>query len=307
MNLKQLETFYWIHRLGSFNAAAERLFATQSTVSMRIQELEQSFGVKLFDRSHRTARLTPKGNELLAYAEHLLEITAEMDACITANDAMSGRMRVGVVELVASSWLPAFIRTLHERHPNIGLDIEVALSFELTERLREGALDLVFAMGRPPGTEIIARALGTMQLEWMAGSGLGLPPGVVSPQALRDVSFITLNRRSYHHARVESWLKSNRIRTQRLIVCNSMAVASSLVQTGLGISLLPPLWYEREIEAGSMRVVHTTDRLTPVEVCSMYASGHTKAMAALATEIAYGVSTFAKCDQKSMEREAEAV
>ena len=62
MNMKQLETFYWVERLGSFSAAAERVHATQSTISMRIQELEQSLGVKLFDLSHRMARLTQFAN-----------------------------------------------------------------------------------------------------------------------------------------------------------------------------------------------------------------------------------------------------
>ena len=55
MNLKQIETFYWAAKLGSFTAAAERLSATQSTVSMRIQELERDFGVALFDRRLRAA------------------------------------------------------------------------------------------------------------------------------------------------------------------------------------------------------------------------------------------------------------
>jgi DNA-binding transcriptional LysR family regulator len=63
MNLRQVETFYWAAKLGSFSAAAERMNATQSTVSMRIQEIERDLGVALFDRVQRTARLTPKGRE----------------------------------------------------------------------------------------------------------------------------------------------------------------------------------------------------------------------------------------------------
>ena len=76
MNMKQLETFYWVERLGSFSAAAERVHATQSTISMRIQELEQSLGVRLFDRSHRMARLTAKGRELLPYVRQMVELTS---------------------------------------------------------------------------------------------------------------------------------------------------------------------------------------------------------------------------------------
>ena len=75
-NLKQLETFYWAAKLGSFTAAAERLNYTQSTVSMRIHDLEQNLGVSLFDRSQRTARITSKGRDLLKHAEELLNLSA---------------------------------------------------------------------------------------------------------------------------------------------------------------------------------------------------------------------------------------
>ena len=61
MNLKQLEAFLAIARHGGFIEAAERLNLTQSTISVRIKELEQDLGVLLFDRSRRQIQLTPKG------------------------------------------------------------------------------------------------------------------------------------------------------------------------------------------------------------------------------------------------------
>src|SRR5262249_51503225 len=76
MNLRQLETFYWVAKLGSFSAAADRLNATQSTVSMRIQDLERDFGHTLFDRGRRGARITAMGRELMRYAEEVLRLSA---------------------------------------------------------------------------------------------------------------------------------------------------------------------------------------------------------------------------------------
>ena len=96
MNLKQLETFYWAAKLGSFTAAAQRVNSTQSTVSMRIHELEQAFGVDLFDRSQRTARVTARGRELIRYAEQMLSLSAEMRDRISAPHSIPGVVRVGV-------------------------------------------------------------------------------------------------------------------------------------------------------------------------------------------------------------------
>lgn len=298
MNIKQLETFYWISRLGSFSAAAERVFATQSTVSMRIQELEGSLGVTLFDRSHRTARLTPKGKELVAYVEQLIGLTAEMQRHITPPDALSGLVRVGVVEIVAASWLPRFIRALHESYPNIKLELEVALSFELTEKLRAGSLDVVFALGRPPGTNYVAESLGSIDWEWMASPTLGIPEGVVTPQALQRWPFITLNRLSYHNARVQAWMRENRVRCDRIIMCNSMTMAATLVAAGLGISLLPPTCYRREIEEGSLKIVRTKNDNSWAEVFAMYPVDEFQPLSGLITEVAARVSDFERTDAK---------
>ena len=79
MNLRQLQTFYWVVRLGTFASAAEHLRTTQSTVSARIHELEIDLGVGLFDRTHRAAKLTPKGKELVTYAERFVALMLEME------------------------------------------------------------------------------------------------------------------------------------------------------------------------------------------------------------------------------------
>ena len=73
LTLKQLEAVYWVARLGTFGAAADRLYTTQSAISKRINELEVFFVTSLFDRSRRTVQLTAKGRELLEAAEEMLQ------------------------------------------------------------------------------------------------------------------------------------------------------------------------------------------------------------------------------------------
>jgi DNA-binding transcriptional LysR family regulator len=90
VTLQQLETFFWTATLRSFSAAAERLCATQSAVSMWVRELERALGVELFDRTHRAARLTPKGRELLDYASRILDLSTELEHRIAAPDAIWG-------------------------------------------------------------------------------------------------------------------------------------------------------------------------------------------------------------------------
>ena len=74
MRLEQIEAFFWVARLGSFHAAARHLRLAQPSVSARMRELERHLGAPLFDRTGRAARLTPKGRELLGYAQQILSL-----------------------------------------------------------------------------------------------------------------------------------------------------------------------------------------------------------------------------------------
>jgi DNA-binding transcriptional LysR family regulator len=290
VNLRHLETFYWIARLGSFTAAAQRLLSTQSTVSSRIRDLEQSLGVRLFDRDRRSARLTPKGKELVLYAERLLELTHEMQQRITPSESVTGLIRVGVVEIIAYTWLPQFIRALRLTYPNIALELEIALTAELMEKLVNGSLDVVFALGNPPSANYVSEPLGSIQLEWMAHPELGLPARAVAPKTLEQFPFITLNRHSYHHATIQSWMKQNQVRCRKVIVCNSLMVAANLVSAGVGISLLPPACYAREMEQGTLRIVRTTAAMPPVHFAGIYPLDEFQPLAPLVTELAVKVS-----------------
>src|SRR5689334_12425765 len=106
LTLIQLETFYWVARLGGFQAAADRLNTTQPGVSTRIRHLEQTLGVPLFDRSGRSARLTPRGRDLVEYAQRMLGLADSIRQHIGDSSALVGRIRLGVADTAALTWLP---------------------------------------------------------------------------------------------------------------------------------------------------------------------------------------------------------
>ena len=74
MEFRQLKTFRLVARTRSFTKAAALAHCTQSTVSAQIKALEESLGVRLFDRLGREVSLTVAGKELCRYAEKLLEL-----------------------------------------------------------------------------------------------------------------------------------------------------------------------------------------------------------------------------------------
>ena len=73
MTLQQLKYLIEVARLGSFNAAAQELYLSQSTLSMSIKDLEDELGIQIFLRSNRGLTLTNDGTELLSYARQVVE------------------------------------------------------------------------------------------------------------------------------------------------------------------------------------------------------------------------------------------
>ena len=112
MRLKQITTFYWAAKLGSFVKAAHHLNATQSAVSVRIQQLESRLGTTLFHRAQGAARLTSEGELLLPLAEEVIAATERLLNAARHKEPVEGYVKLGVAEVVALTWLPEFLDAL---------------------------------------------------------------------------------------------------------------------------------------------------------------------------------------------------
>jgi DNA-binding transcriptional LysR family regulator len=294
LHMKHFETFFWAARLGSFTAAAERLNSTQSAVSMRIAELELRFGRPVFDRLNRKVVLTPKGEELMDYVERLLRLVEEIQERVAAPETIAGVVRIGVTEVVAQTWLPHLVEALHRRYPNVKAKFTVALTQEVMEKLHAGVVDLALAPGRSFETAVRAESLGTVVFEWMASSRLSLPLEPLGPAELQAQRIIVLPRESFHHRSIEAWFQANKILYRPDDECNSMSVVALLTASGVGISLLPPICYQAEIAAGTLRVLETTPRQQPVEFFAITIPERFEAMNRVVVDLAIEVSTFFK-------------
>ena len=142
IDLRNIETFFWVSTLGSFRAAAEKLNTTQPTVSQRIALLESGLSVRLFERGARGVTPTAKGQELHAYAERMLQIRREMVQVASEQQVMSGTVRIGVAETIVQTWLPSLIEQIHATYPALVIEIEVDTSLVLRNHLLSRQINL---------------------------------------------------------------------------------------------------------------------------------------------------------------------
>ena len=136
-----LRTFVAIAETGSFTAAAARVHRTQSAVSMQIKRLEETLGRALFARDGRAVALTAQGELLLDHARRILRLHQEALAAFDV-DAIHGEVTVGSPDDYASTFLPAILARFAQTHPRVHVEVVVADSTTLIERLAQGRVHL---------------------------------------------------------------------------------------------------------------------------------------------------------------------
>ncbi|RVA22312.1 LysR family transcriptional regulator, partial [Mesorhizobium sp. M7D.F.Ca.US.004.03.1.1] len=270
MNFKQIETFYWAARLGSFAAAAKRLNATQSAISMRIQEIEARLGVELFDRSQRVAQLTAQGTLLLPLAEEVVLSTERLVSAASHNRGKTIEyIRLGVAETVAITWLPAMLRALRRDHPFVRIELEVALSHVIEEKLYSGALDMALASCEMPNSKFVALPLETVEFVWMCSPEIEQPPDVVTSKVLAELPVIATSREWQFRGSILAWLVANDVHFRDVTICNTLRTAASLAQAGLGYAYLPERYYRGQVKAGLLRRLRCEPKDEPLSIYSI--------------------------------------
>ena len=105
MTLRHLKIFLSIYETGSTTAAAEQLFISQPTVSVALRELEEHYGVRMFERYAKHLYVTPAGQQMYQYAKHLVNLMEEAEDAIRSQGE-AGTLRVGSSITIATRFLP---------------------------------------------------------------------------------------------------------------------------------------------------------------------------------------------------------
>ena len=115
--------------------AAEILHMTQPAVSLAIKELEQYYGVHLFDRIGRRLRITDAGKQFLRYAIHISDLFKDMETGLR-DWGTKGILRIGASITIGAQFLPGYIRA----YSNICPDMDVRVVVEQSDRLKKIAV-----------------------------------------------------------------------------------------------------------------------------------------------------------------------
>lgn len=269
MTLKQIEAFYWAANLGSFSIAANRLHVTQSSLSKRIVELEESVGAQLFDRTSRRAQLTEAGQRLVLLAGKMLNLSEQFRSEVTSNAAMVGVCKFGVSELVSLTWLPDLLRQVNKDHPGLVLEPYVDLARKLERKVLRGELDFAVAPGPSPGqdSQLGTTVVGKVDFTWVASPERIKARTLLRRKDLESHPVITMTEGSGLTRAIEVWSSEQGITLQRTMGCNSLMAIVALVLADLGISFLPSQFMLPWLKQGSLVALKSDPPLPSLDYC----------------------------------------
>src|ERR1700752_3302876 len=143
LSLRQFEVFLAVARAKSFRGAAEVLHLSQPALSQHVAELERELGTRLFDRLRRSVALTEAGRILEDHALRLFAtLTSAREAIAELGGLQRGSLLVGASTPAGIYGLPTMVATFQQRYPGITLNLQIANSAVIEERIRENEIDL---------------------------------------------------------------------------------------------------------------------------------------------------------------------
>lgn len=257
MKLQHVRTFVYVYQDRSFTAAANRAHATQSAVSMQIKELEESLGLKLFERSPAGVMPTPAGDRFYARALRLLreveETRREMQAM---QGQITGAITVGVMPTFAAAALAPAVSEFMRVWPYVNLKIVEAYSASLTEMVWRREVD--FAIVPPPAADVRLTSRHVARDRELVVTSTKTKRRHLSPVCIAELGALKLivpSRNNARHTRVMEYLASVGATVEAVIEMDAMMGTLDLIAHSDWVSILPATLCHPDLD-GRRRKLH---------------------------------------------------
>lgn len=257
MDFRNIETFLRAAELGSFTAAAQELNYVQSTVTMQIQQLERELGYPLFDRVGRKISLTPMGESFLGYARqlaHTMELALRMDRNPVA---LSGTLRVGVLESLLFGHMLELLPRLKAQYPNLNLQLKMGQAADLLQQLKQNRLDMVYlsaGVNTDPDLQCCCRR--EEQLVFLCSpEHPAAKEKRISVKALLEYDFMVTEHSGICYGRLRELAARHDALLRTSVEVDSTVAIAALIQNNMALAFLPAYAVRKQLREGSLRQV----------------------------------------------------
>lgn len=244
MNIQKYLALAKTVEYGSFTKAAEILNYSQSGISRMINDLEKEWKVSLLERGRNGVRLTSDGLKLLPYVQNVCSEYQKLQTQVDElNGLQTGLIRIGTISSIATHWLPAIIQEFQKDYPNIDYELLLGDYTEIENWILEGRVDCGF-LRLPTHAEFETIFLKQDKLLVVLPQNHPMAACERFPvRALCDYPFMLLEKGA--KAEVSEIFDKNNISPNVHFTTWDDYAIMSMVESGLGISILPELILQR--------------------------------------------------------------
>ena len=254
INLNQLRIFQAVTETRSFTRAAEVVHLTQPGISKHIKQMEEYYGVPLFDRLGKKVALTQAG-------EVLFEATREIMASITAAEQRiedlkglhGGKLVLAASFPIGIYFLPAVLAAFRKQYPAVDVTLDISLGERIVAKILANKLDLGLVSHEEHDPRLTCLQFLTDELVTIVPSSHPWASKKrIRPQELLQETFIVAARGAGIRAVVEERLREKGVVLQNVLDFGNLEGVKRAVEAGLGVSIQSQSVVRREIAAGSL-------------------------------------------------------
>jgi DNA-binding transcriptional LysR family regulator len=258
LNPVHVRTLQAIARSGSFSRAGESLHLSQPAISHHVRHLEHVVGVPLLVRRGRRASPTEAGAVLLEHAGRAFKVLEEArEAIQRLRGRVAGRVTVGTGATASIYLLPALLRRVRARYPELDLVVVTGNSGELAAAVSRGQLDVgVVTLPVPAGRGLAISPFYVDRLVAIA------PPGrpwrrraPMTAAELAREPVILYERGGTIRRVVDDWFRRGRATPVVAMELGNAEATKKLVGAGLGLSIVSEIAVKADVKAGALSLI----------------------------------------------------
>ena len=256
MTLRHLKIFVNVCETGSTTATAEKMHIAQPSVSLAISELEDYYGIKLFDRIAKRLCITEAGKYFLQYARHIVGLFDDMEKEIKNFDAI-GLIRIGASITIGNCLLPEYITRFKQKHPRMKVKVVIDNSEEIQEYVLSNRIDIGLIEGAVHSSYIVEHKFRDDELVMICGNNhpFAGKDDIDITELLKE-SFILREAGSAGREIFDSTMTSYGLKVEPDWESTSTQAIVKAVQANLGISVLPYLLVKDYLERKEISRFH---------------------------------------------------
>ncbi|MDE6953050.1 MAG: LysR family transcriptional regulator [Erysipelotrichales bacterium] len=258
MDIKNLLTFIQVAELNSFTKASQILGYSQSTVSSQIKQLETELNCQLFERIYHTIALTDKGREVLKYAHQMTKLTQELENSIQDTSSIHGHVRLALADSLSYSLLKDKFAEFMKMYPHITLKMIPAGTEELFRLLNHNEVDMILTLdSHIYDTDYIIVKEEKIAVRFVVSVNHELAQkDTMTIQQLIQYPFILTEKGMSYRRIFDEMLAEKSLEVQPVLELGSTHLICSLVEQGVGISLLPEYVTQQSVIDGKLKYLH---------------------------------------------------